>query len=636
MKNKQPNTETETSDESRGLSRRNFLGAGAATGAALVGTAALGGALMSRESWAAAVKESKQKIHVAPGELDEYYGFWSGGHQGEVRVIGVPSMRELMRIPVFNVDSATGWGLTNESRHIMGESAKFLNGDCHHPHISMTDGKYDGKYLFINDKANSRVARIRLDIMKCDKMLTVPNVQAIHGLRLQKVPYTKYVFANAEFVIPHPNDGKNFDLQSKNAYTMYNVIDAEKMEMAFQVIVDGNLDNTDADYTGRFAASTCYNSEKAYDLGGMMRNERDWVVVFDIPAIEKTVAAGKFVTLGDSKVPVVDGREGSAFTRYIPVPKNPHGCNTSSDGKYFIANGKLSPTVTMIDIAKLPDLFSGKITDPRQVVAAEVEVGLGPLHTTFDGRGNAYTTLFIDSQVVKWNMAEAVRAYNGEKVNYIKQKLDVQYQPGHIHASLTETSEADGKWLVALCKFSKDRFLQVGPLHPENDQLIDISGEEMKLVHDGPTYAEPHDCILARRDQIRTRKLWDRDDPFFAPTVAMAKKDGINLTADNKVIRDGKKVRVYMTSMAPAYGITEFTVKQGDEVTVVITNIDEIEDVSHGFVMTNHGASMEISPQQTSSITFVADKPGLHWYYCSWFCHALHMEMVGRMLVEPA
>ncbi|MCQ4062560.1 TAT-dependent nitrous-oxide reductase, partial [Klebsiella pneumoniae] len=79
----------------------------------------------------------------------------------------------------------------------------------------------------------------------------------------------------------------------------------------------------------------------------------------------------------------------------------------------------------------------------------------------------------------------------------------------------------------------------------------DISGEEMKLVHDGPTYAEPHDCIMARRDQIKPKKLWDRNDPFFAPTVERAKKDGINLETDNKVIRDGNKVRVYMTSMAP-------------------------------------------------------------------------------------
>lgn len=628
-------------DDQTNVGRRAFLGATALTGAsaAVLGTG-LGSTVMSRESWAAAVKESQQKAHVEPGELDEYYGFWSGGHQGEVRVLGVPSMRELMRIPVFNIDSATGWGITNESKAIMGDSAKFLNGDCHHPHISMQDGRYDGKYLFINDKANSRVARIRLDIMKCDKMVTVPNVQAIHGLRLQKVPHTKYVFANAEFIIPHPNDGKHFDLQADYSYTMFNVIDAEKMQVAFQVMVDGNLDNCDADYTGKYAASTCYNSEKAYDLGGMMRNERDWVVVFNIPAIERAVEAGDFVTLGDSDVPVVDGRKkdgnDSPFTRYIPVPKNPHGLNTSPDGKYFIAAGKLSPTVSMIAIDRLDDLFAGNIVDPRETVVAEPELGLGPLHTTYDGRGNAYTTLFIDSQVVKWNMDDAVRAYQGEEVSYIRQKLDVQYQPGHNHASLTESRDADGKWLVVLCKFSKDRFLLTGPLHPENDQLIDISGDEMKLVHDGPTYAEPHDCILAHRSQINTQKIWKRDDPFFAATTEMAKKDGIVLEKDNKVIRDGNKVRVYMTSMAPTFGITEFKVKQGDEVTVVVTNIDMIEDVTHGFCMTNHGVSMEISPQQTSSVTFTADKLGMHWYYCNWFCHALHMEMVGRMLVEPA
>ncbi|MDX3773600.1 TAT-dependent nitrous-oxide reductase [Chromatiaceae bacterium AAb-1] len=636
------NNQKDDKHPDQGISRRKFLGATAMTGAgaAILGTVGLGSAVMSKQSWAAAVKDAQQKIHIAPGELDEYYGFWSGGHQGEVRVLGIPSMRELMRIPVFNIDSATGWGITNESKAIMGDSAHFLNGDCHHPHVSMTDGNYDGKYLFINDKANSRVARIRLDIMKCDKMLTIPNVQAIHGLRLQKVPHTKYVFANAEFIIPHPNDGKHFDLEADYSYTMFNVIDAEKMEMAFQVIVDGNLDNVDADYTGKYAAATCYNSEKAYDLGGMMRNERDWVVIFDIPAIEKAIKAGKFITVGNSKVPVVDGRKqngkNTPYTRYVPVPKNPHGLNTSPDGKYFIANGKLSPTVSIIAIDQLDALFANKLKDERDVVIAEPELGLGPLHTTFDGRGNGYTTLFIDSQIVKWNIDDAIKAYKGEKVNYIRQKLDVHYQPGHTHASLTESRDADGKWLVVLCKFSKDRFLLTGPLHPENDQLIDISGAEMKLVHDGPTYAEPHDCILLRRDQIKPKKIWERNDPFFAGTTAMAKEDGIVLERDNKVIRDGRKVRVYMTSMAPTFGIQDFTVNQGDEVTVVITNLDQIEDVTHGFCMVNHGVSMEISPQQTSSVTFIADKVGMHWYYCNWFCHALHMEMVGRMLVKPA
>ena len=631
---------TTTEIEKAGLSRRGFLGATAVTGATIVGATAIGSSVMSRETWAAAVKEAKNKAHVGPGELDDYYCFLSGGHQGEVRVMGLPSMRELMRIPVFNMDGAVGWGITNESKAVLGESAKFMNGDCHHPHISMTDGSYDGKYLFINDKANTRVARIRLDIMKCDKITTIPNVQSIHGLRLQKVPYTKYVFCNAEFIIPHPNDGTNIDnLDAAEKYTMYNAIDAETMEVAWQVIVDGNLDNTDMCYTGKYAAATCYNSEGAYDIAGMMRNERDWVTIFNIPRIEEEIKAGRFITLGDSKVPVVDGRKkegkNARVTRYVPVPKNPHGLNTSPDGKYFIANGKLSPTCSMIAIDMLDDLFNDKFADERDVIVGEPELGLGPLHTTFDGRGNAYTTLFIDSQVVKWNMAEAVRSYKGEKVNYIKQKLDVHYQPGHNHASLTETKDADGKWLLVLSKFSKDRFLPVGPLHPENDQLIDISGDEMKIVHDGPSYAEPHDAIMARRDQIKTKKVWDRDDPYFAATVARAKKDGITLETDNKVIRDGNKVRVYMTSIAPSYGMSEFTVNQGDEVTVTITNLDMIEDVTHGFCMVNHGVSMEISPQQTASVTFMADKPGVFWYYCNWFCHALHMEMVGRMLVKP-
>ncbi|OGB24932.1 MAG: nitrous-oxide reductase [Burkholderiales bacterium RIFCSPLOWO2_02_FULL_57_36] len=626
--------------------RRRFLGKSALLGMAGV-SLALGGckeqaaAKPAAGANAASGNATSGAHELAPGQLDDYYHFSSGGHSGEARIIGLPSGRELRRIPVFNIDPMVGWGITNESKAIMGTrpdgSLKYTTGDTHHVHGSYKEGTYDGRWLFINDKIHSRIARIRMDTMEVDKITELPNVMGFHGIFPdkrdpvdEKINYTTRVFCGAEFHIPLPNDGRDLDDPSKWG-GLFSCVDAATMEVRWQVRVDGNMDLVATSYDGKLVATNQYNVENAADLAGMMASEHDACLFLHVARVEQAIKDGKFTTIGNSKVPVVDGRKAAnkdpktSITCYVPVGKNPHGVNASPDGKYFVCSGKLSPTATVIELSLVMNWFEGGLGKERDTVVAEPEIGLGPLHTGFDGKGNAYTSLFLDSQLVKWNVASAIAHFKGDKnAKFIVDRIDVHYQPGHGYASMGETIEADGKYFNSGNKFSKDRFLPVGPLHPETEQLIDISGEKMKLLADHTAYPEPHDGIIVRRDMVKTRPIYDMNE--FPNAVKSPEQAGIE--------RKGNKVHVRMMSQAPTFSLPIIKVRKGDEVTLTLTNHDKVEDLAHGCAIPTYNINFIVNPQETKSVTFKADRAGAYWIYCTHFCHALHLEMRSRLLVE--
>jgi nitrous-oxide reductase len=545
---------------------------------------------------------SAQQVYVAPGKLDDYYAFLSGGQSGSVFVYGIPSCRFITEIPIFEPRAALGYANNPNSETYKRLAATGpLWGDTHHPVLSQTDGRYDGHWLWINDKANARVAKIDLRTFEVAEIKTVPNIQGAHGLAAY-LPSCKYVYVNGELEMDAAGNSTDPDKYRSSV----SFLDAQTLETKFQVSFVGNADIASSGKDGHYVFFTSYNTENAIASEGMIERDRDAVGAIDVPLAEKAIAEGKFTLINGTRV--IESEKVPGVLTFIPVPKNPHGCNVTPDGKYVLASGKLSPTVSIIDTRTLK-------------VVAEPEVGLGPLHTTFDGRGNAYTSLFVDSQIVKWNIEKAVK---GEP-DYIVDRVDVHYNVGHTKAAGADTSYPSGDWLISLNKLSKGMFLPVGPAMPESQELIDISGDKMRVVAAFPSLPEPHDAAMLSRKVLENYTI-----QTFEPQPAFVK------IGDEKIVRNGTKVDVYMTCIRSKFVPEQFEVHEGDQVTLHLSNVETVRNMTHGFALSKYGINVAVDPGQTQETTFIANKLGTYWYYCTWFCSALHLEMRGRMLVKPA
>ncbi len=582
--------------------------------------------------------------YVAPGDLDEYYLFYSGGHSGQVFVSGVPSMRHIATIPVFTPYPGTGYGFDNESKEML---EGYTWGDSHHPAFSETGGEYDGRWLFINDNAQGRIARIDLKDFKVKQILRIPNISANHGSSFV-TPNSDYVSMATRMSIPIPL-GTYADVTEYA--TKYNGVvagikidqDSGEMNLGWQVLVPPfNYDLGDAGKgpSDGFLFWTCYNAEREFIEGGKLevtasQRDKDYILMVDYAAAQAAVDGGQARTIDGA--PVLDPRNVADIAWFMPLAKSPHGVDVSPDGQWIIGSGKLSPTTTVFNIDKIRKAIADKdfeetidgipVLTYNSVREAEVPVGLGPLHTQFDGRGNAYTSLFVESAVAKWKLPPYDDPDNMEQ--YVLDKLPVAYNIGHLVSAEGDSVNPDGNYLVALNKLSKGRHISVGPSIPESAQLIDISGDKMKLLYDAFTEPEPHYSVMIKADKLDPVEVYKKDDPYWPKNP-----NAIWTPEEARVERNGNNVEIWMLSVRSYFAPDVIRINQGDNVTIHVTNIEQTRDELHGLAINDYDINLVIDPGETKSVTFTADKSGVFAFYCTNFCSALHQEMQGYMLVK--
>jgi nitrous-oxide reductase len=571
-----------------------------------------------------------QKVYVAPGDLDEYYMFASGGHSGNVYVYGLPSMRHLSTIPVFTPYPATGYGFDDDSKAMLGG---LTWGDAHHPALSETKGDYDGRWLFINEM-NGRVARIDLRDFKTKQIFgPVPNVSGNHGSSFV-TPNTEYAMMSSRFSIPLPKG--TYAPIDKYATQYKGIVAAVKidpqsgqMSAGFQILMppfDYDIGDAGKLISDGWMFLTAYNTERATGKLEVTasQKDRDYIAAINWKLAEQAAAEGKGDLIGG--VRVIDPRTVPGLVYFLPCGKSPHGVDVSPDGKYVIGSGKLQGVTTAFNFEKVQTAMRNKdfegeedgipVLKYESIKDAEVPVGLGPLHTQFGPDGMAYTSLFVDSAIASWKLGQW----------QVIDKVPVSYAVGHLSAAEGDTVSPDGNFLVSLNKLSHGRHLNVGPSQPESSQLIDVSQEKMKLLYDAFTEPEPHYAQIIKADKVKPIEVYPKEENKHPLAIWDVNQAGVT--------RQGNKVLVKAVAVRSSFTPTSFEVQEGDIVTVAITNIEQTTDELHGFGLLDYNINLVLDPGETKVVTFTAKK-GVFPYYCTNFCSALHQEMQGYLIVKP-
>ena len=607
--------------------------------------------------------DAAEKVYVAPGKYDEFYNFVSGGFNGQVNVYGLPSGRLLKVLPVFAVNPENGYGFSEETKPMLQTSHGFIPwDDQHHLALSQTNGEVDGRWLFANANNTPRVARLDLKTFKTAEIIELPNSAGNHSSPFL-TENTEYVVAGTRFAVP--TDDKNGDVPintfKENFKGVISFIGINKesgdMDISFQIEAPGinfDLSHAGKGKSGDWFFFSCYNSEKANTLleVNASQNDKDFIMAVNWKKAAELAKSGKgrkvateyvhnkwnesthsATSTVKKEVLVLSVEDMKDAMYFIPCPKSPHGCDVDPTGEYIVGSGKLAALIPVFSFTKIQKAiadkaFSGeydgvKVIKYEAALYGEVQKpGLGPLHTEFDGQGNAITSMFVSSELVRWNIKDLK----------VIDRVPTYYSTGHLMIPGGDSKKPFGKYVVAYNKITKDRYLPTGPELAQSAQLFDITGDKMKLLLDFPTFGEPHyaqalPAALISKNQVKFFKINDNKHAYVTKGEA-----------ESKVVREGNKIHVYMTSIRSHFAPDNIEgIKVGDEVYFHVTNLEQDWDVPHGFAIKgNENAELLIMPGETCTLKWVPKKAGMYPMYCTDFCSALHQEMQGYVRVSPA
>lgn len=608
--------------------------------------------------------DAAAKAYVAPGKYDEYYNFVSGGFSGQMSVYGLPSGRLLRVVPVFSVDPEKGYGYSEETRPMLNTSHGFVPwDDLHHTELSQTNGEINGKWVFANANNTPRVARIDLKTFRTAEIIELPNSAGNHSSPFG-TENSEYIVAGTRFSVPGDNSNGDVPIntykQNFKGHISFISVKPENgaMDISFQIKTPGV--NFDLARCGRAKSHgwfffSCYNTEQANTLleVNASQKDKDFVMAVNWKKAEEYLKAGKGEKVKvkyahnvfnesthtatseiKNEVTVLDATQLKDICYMIPCPKSPHGCDVDPTGEYIVGSGKLAALIPVFSFDKIQKAIADKAYDGdyegipvikyEAALYGEVKKpGLGPLHTEFDGKGNAYTSFFVSSEVVKWNIKDLK----------VLDRAPTFYSVGHLCVPGGNTRKPSPKYLIAYNKITKDRYLPTGPELSQSAQLYDISGDKMQLILDFPTIGEPHYAQAAPADVIKNNgqyKFFKIDENKHSYAAKGEK--------ESKVVREGNKVHVYMTAIRSHFSPDNIEgVKMGDEVYFHVTNQEQDWDVPHGFAIKGAAnAELLIMPGETQTLKWVPDRVGIFPMYCTDFCSALHQEMQGYVRVSPA